>query len=424
MNKIKFVWAVIALMIIPNVAFTQNYTNSPYTRYGYGSLADKAFASQRAMGGIGYGLRNPSMINPMNPASYSGVDSMTFMFDAGVMAQYSWFQDENGKERRLNGNLEYVAIQFPLMKRLGLGVGLEPVSYVGYHYGTTEKLDLINGYAQMEYIGNGGLSKVYGALSYDLFKRLSLGVKVAYLFGDIIHNRIGYISDQTGYNINWIDTLRTSGLVYDLGLQYRQPLGNYKTLVVGLVYTPKTQVHGGIRQGTLGLSSSGTVINSQNYSTTDSVFEMPESYGFGFTLNKLYHYTFGADVLYQRWADAKFYDITNALNNRLKFNIGGEYIPNLMTNNYFNRIRYRAGLFYTNSYVKVQKTGYEDSGYKEYGAGIGVGLPMVDRRSFINLALEYSVVQPEIKAFVKEQYFKITLSYTFNESWFFKQRLQ
>jgi len=419
MNKIKFVWAVIALIIIPNVAFTQNNTNSPYTRYGYGSLADNAFASQRAMGGIGYGLRNPFMINPMNPASYSGVDSMTFMFDVGVMAQYSWFQDEYNKERRLNGNLEYIALQFPLMKGMGLGIGLEPVSYVGYHYGTTEKLDLFDGYAQMEYLGNGGLSKVYGALSYDFFKKLSVGVKVAYLFGDIIHNEILYNTVQNSTTDNKTDTLRTSGLIYDIGLQYRQPVGKFKTLVVGLVYTPKTQVHGGIRQGLISMTSSGTLNNSQNYTTTDSVFEMPESYGFGFTFNKLYHYTFGADVLYQRWADAKFYDQMNMLNNRLKFNIGGEYIPNLMTNNYFNRIRYRAGLNYTNSYIKIN-----DSGYKEYGAGIGLGLPMVDRRSFLNLAFEYSLIQSPVPAFPKEQYFKISLSYTFNESWFFKQRLQ
>ena len=419
MSKNKLVWVVIALMIIPNIAFTQNNTNSPYTRYGYGSLADKAFASQRAMGGIGYGLRNPLMINPMNPASYSGIDSMTFMFDVGVMGQYSWFQDENNKERRLNGNLEYVALQFPLMRKLGLGVGLEPVSYVGYHYGTTEQLNLTNGYAQMEYIGTGGLSKVYGALSYDLFNHLSVGVKVAYLFGDIIHNKIAYISDQTSYNISWIDTLRVSGLTYNFGLQYRQSVGKNKTLVLGLVYTPKLRIHGGIKQGIISTSSGGALINSQNYTTSDSAFEMSESYGFGFTYNKLLHYTFGADVLYERWADAKFYDQTNVLDNRLRINLGGEYIPNLMTNRYFNRVRYRAGLNFTNSYIKIN-----DSGYKEYGASLGVGLPMVDRRSFLNLAFEYSVVQPEIKTFIKEQYFKLTLSYTFNELWFFKQRLQ
>ncbi|MDR2691945.1 MAG: hypothetical protein LBB73_06560, partial [Dysgonamonadaceae bacterium] len=109
MNKIKMVLRVFALAVFPGIAFAQNSTNSPYTRYGYGSLADKAFASQRAMGGIGYGLRSPYMINPMNPASYSGIDSLTFMFDMGAMAQVAWFEDKAGKERKINGNVEYIA---------------------------------------------------------------------------------------------------------------------------------------------------------------------------------------------------------------------------------------------------------------------------------------------------------------------------
>jgi hypothetical protein len=355
----------------------------------------------------------------MNPASYSGVDSLTFMFDLGAMAQFAWFQEDNKKERKLNGNLEYIALQFPLMKKLGFGVGLEPISYVGYHYRITEELDLIDGNAQMEYSGSGGMSRVYGALSYNLFNRLSVGVKFAYLFGDITHDKIGNIADISSYGISWTDTLRTSGLTYDFGLQYHHPAGKNKFWVVGLVYSPKIPIHGRIKEGTLSMSSTGTIINSKNYTTADSVFELPQSYGFGFTYNKLYNYTFGADVLYQNWADAKFYDKTNELNNRLRVSLGGEYIPLMMSNKYYNRIRYRAGLNYTNSYIKVQ-----NSGYKEYGASIGLGLPMVDRRSFINFAFEYSLIHPEVKTFVKEQYFKFTLSYTFNELWFFKQRLQ
>jgi hypothetical protein len=418
MNKIKLGWLAVALTIIPNITFAQNNTNSPYTRYGYGSLADKAFTSQRAMGGIGYGVRSPYMINPMNPASYSGIDSLTFMFDLGMMAQFAWFDDGVHKERKLNGNLEYIGLQFPLIKKMGLGAGLEPVSYVGYYYGTTEKLEVEDGYAQMEYSGSGGLSKVYGSLSYDLFDRLSLGVKVAYLYGDILHHKTQYISDASSYSVNWADTLRATGLTYDFGLQYHHLAGKNKTLVVGLVYSPKIRFHGRVRADTLIRSSGGIIIDSKRPSI-NSVFELPESYGLGFTFNKLYHYMFGADVLYQRWANAKFYDQMNVLNNRLKINLGGEYIPNFMTNKYYNRIRYRAGLSYTDSYLKIK-----DSGYKEYGASIGFGLPMVDRRSFVNLAFEYTLIQPEVKTYIKEQYFKLTLSYTFNELWFFKQKLQ
>jgi hypothetical protein len=408
MDKIKLVLWAVALVAFPNIAFTQNSTNSPYTRYGYGSLADKAFASQRAMGGIGYGVRSPYMINPMNPASYSGIDSLTFMFDLGAMAQFAWFEDDANKERKLNGNLEYVALQFPLLKRMGFGAGIEPVSYVGYHFGGSEVDD--NGYIVREWSGNGGLSKVYGVLSYDLFNKLSLGVKVAYLYGDIIHSKVVYTSETNSTTVGWTDSLRATGLSYDFGLQYHQSVGKNKTLTVGLTCSPELPFRGRVKEG----GADGT-----NYSTSDSIFEMPASYGIGFTYNKLYHYTFGADVLFQRWADAKFYDQTNVLNNRMKINLGGEYIPNLMTNKYYNRIRYRAGLSYTNSYLKIK-----DSGYREYGASIGFGLPMVDRRSYVNLAFEYFLIVPEIKTYIKEQYFKLTLSYTFNEAWFFKQKLQ
>ena len=97
-SQIKSVFWGILLGIIPCIVFAQNTTNSAHTRYGYGYLTDKAFISQRGMGGIGYGLRNSQMINPMNPASFSNIDSLTFMFDMGVTAQVIWFKDSNGKE--------------------------------------------------------------------------------------------------------------------------------------------------------------------------------------------------------------------------------------------------------------------------------------------------------------------------------------
>ena len=68
-------------MLLPLMA--QNNTNSPYTRFGYGDLGERSFGAGRAMGGVGYGLRSPKQINPMNPASYSCMDSLTFLFDFG-----------------------------------------------------------------------------------------------------------------------------------------------------------------------------------------------------------------------------------------------------------------------------------------------------------------------------------------------------
>ena len=76
----KFISLGVLVWLTLLSAGAQNNTASPYTRFGYGELADRSFGAGRAMGGIGVGLRSPKQINPMNPASYSCMDSLTFIF--------------------------------------------------------------------------------------------------------------------------------------------------------------------------------------------------------------------------------------------------------------------------------------------------------------------------------------------------------
>jgi len=425
MHKTKIIILGIIITVISGKICAQNSTNSPYTRFGYGILADKAFISQRSMGGIGYGLRNSQMINPMNPASFSAIDSLTFMFDLGFTAHISWFQDAWNKERKINGNLEYIAFQFPITKKLGIGVGFEPVSFVGYNYKDTVHLPVDDRIVDNIYSGQGGQSRVYGALSYDFFNRVSVGAKISYLFGDISRSNYVTFNSYDIYNTSWSDTLRSYGFLYDFGLQFHQPVGKFKTITVGAVYSPKIRFGAQVMTGERQIDpSSGIVMNSKNSASRDSIFEFPESYGFGFTYNQLGKLIVGADVLYQKWAEAKYYNQTNILSNRLKLNAGGEFIPNRTGNSILQKLHYRAGLSYSNSYLKVK-----NYGYNEYGINLGLGIPFQDRRSltrysFLNLGVEYLLIRPESKALIDEQYFKISLGFTFNESWFFQQRVQ
>ncbi|MDR1764324.1 MAG: hypothetical protein LBR64_10325 [Dysgonamonadaceae bacterium] len=416
MSKVKTVAFIVTFVLSTIIINAQNYSDSPYSMYGYGKLADKAFAAQRGMGGIGYGFRDNHYINPMNPASFSKVDSLTFMFDMGLTGNYATFKDKTGSASDWNGNVDYMAFQFRLLRGLGIGVGLEPFSYVGYSYNdntyTQSSTETDSVYVYRNFSGTGGLSKVYGALSYNFFDRLALGVKVSYMFGDNV--KLKTITPAIGYSSVYADTLRSSGITYDFGLQYVQPLGSRQTLVVGAVFSPKQEINTRIATSEL----RGSVYD-KNYTTTDSIFEIPMSIGIGATYNKLNKTTLGIDALYEKWADARFYNVTGALADRLKISLGGEYIPDANSGKLFSRIRYRAGLNYTNSYIRIG-----GEGYKMIGANIGFGIPMVDRRSFINLALEYSRLIPDVSSYITEQYFQLTLSYTFNQAWFLKQKIQ
>ncbi|GHU87816.1 membrane protein [Bacteroidia bacterium] len=419
MYKIKTILLLVCLAFIQVSLSAQNNTNSPYSRYAYGVLSDQAFGGQRAMGGIGFGLRDPKMINPLNPASFSSVDSMTFMLDLGITGQLAWFNDQGNKDKKFNGNIEYIAMQFPLYKDLGMGVGFKPISYVGYNYGFTTPKD--NNYVTYtSYTGTGGLNQVYGALSYNFFKRFSVGVNAGYIFGNIKHDRQVTSNDATDMVTSLSDTLQSSGFTYDLGIQYTHPLNKDSRIVLGATYTPKTKFNGKVmKTGITYNSSSGVISYSDREVNYDYGFQLPQSFGIGATYTKLNKLTVGADFLLQQWADAEYESKKDTLNNRTKFNAGLEYIPDSRSKNFFKRMKYRAGGYYSDSYVKVQ--GY---GYKEYGASVGIGIPMIDDRSRLNITFEYVTIRPELKTLIDEQYFKFTVSYTFNELWFFKRKIQ
>ena len=115
-------------------------TTSPYSMYGYGILQDGATSSQRQMGGIGYAMQSGRQINAMNPASYASIDSLTFLWDIGANMSMSWRKDMGAEGVRekghgVGGGLDYVTMQFPLSKYMGMSVGLIPYSSVGYTFG-------------------------------------------------------------------------------------------------------------------------------------------------------------------------------------------------------------------------------------------------------------------------------------------------
>jgi len=288
----------------------------------------------------------------------------------------------------------------------------------------TTRLIVDNGLNHYVYTGSGGLSRVYAIFSYDLLQKVSIGVKLSYLFGDVIHN-IQYtpitVSTTNAYITTKADTLRAYGFLYDFGLQYHQPIGKFKILTIGAVYSPKISF--GVKEmiGNPNVDqSSGAIMGQNNTVIRDVAYQMPASYGLGFTYTRLGKLTAGADVLYQQWAGAKFAGKTDTLSNRLKVNAGVEFIPNRTSANLLNRWHYRAGLYYSNSYVNIS-----NSKYNEYGINLGLGIPMQNKRSFLNVALQYSIVQPASNvSMIKEQYLKLSLSYTFSETWFFKQRVQ
>jgi hypothetical protein len=401
----------------------QNNANSPYTRLGYGELADRSFAAGRAMGGLGVGLRNEKQVNVLNPASYTAVDSLTFIFDFGAHAQVSRFKQGDISQSNTNGNVEYMAMLFRLRPGLAFSAGLLPFSYVGYRF-VGEELES----GVPSFIGSGALTELYAGLAWEPWRRrLSIGANAGYLFGRISHQRNVSFSSGEALDIVNVLNLAVRDFKWEAGIQYTHPLGKARRLIFGASYAPNKQLSTDFYEDLqVGASTAGGYATSD---TLNKLFSLPQAYAFGVSFVKENRFTVGAEFRLEEWSKAKFPD--EQFRNKKRLAIGAEYIPDILGRSFFQRVKYRFGMHAANSYVLAEVAGQEGShGYDEYGVSFGFGLPIRtgfsgdDNRSAINLAVQYVTVRPEVSGMVAEDYFRFTLNFTFNEMWFYKLKMR
>lgn len=74
----KLILATLLLGTVISVN-AQSGTNSPYSQYGLGVLSDQTSGFNRGMNGVGLGFHEHNQINYLNPASYSAIDSLSFI---------------------------------------------------------------------------------------------------------------------------------------------------------------------------------------------------------------------------------------------------------------------------------------------------------------------------------------------------------
>lgn len=438
-NKLALVLLVVAILAcVINPVYAQ--TTSPYSRYGYGILKDQSVGLSKGMGGISYGLRNSFSANPCNPASYSRVDSLTFLFDIGVTYNKAKLSEGGNTQNDDNGSLDYITMLMPLSKKLGFSIGLLPYSSVGYSYGSVETTDGVS-YIR-SFSGSGGISQVYAGLGYQTpLKGLSLGANISYLFGSLDYESGIPSLSESGFTISRITSLKIKTLKFDLGLQYVRPVSKKDILTLGAVFTPAMKNSDAKFQTVKNewtVSSSSRVLIAQDVSTQSGQDAgLPASAGLGFTIAHNDNILVGADATFQKWSNVKYTSLMGdemtdetRFNDRWKYNLGAEYMIDPYGRSFIHRVKFRGGLNYGNSYLnfKEKSTG-EIKGYNEYGGTVGFGIPLRDsqaygnRISYLNINFEYKKVKPELKNMISEEYFGVSVNVNINELWFFKKKV-
>ena len=159
MNRIL---ASFVLATLTTSAFAQSNTNSPYSQFGLGDLTDQSVSFNKGMNGVGLAMRRGNEVNPMNPASYSSIDSLTFLFDAGMSGQITNYNENGKKFNGKSGGFDYATALFRAFKNVGVSFGVLPYSNIGYDYMVTGYLDdREKTAAASEYSGDGGLHQLF-----------------------------------------------------------------------------------------------------------------------------------------------------------------------------------------------------------------------------------------------------------------------
>lgn len=431
----KNIISVLVLSALSISVFAQSGTNSPYSQYGLGVLTDQGNSFNRGMNGVGIAMSKHDQVNYLNPASYSQIDSLSFIFDTGLSLQITNFEEKGVKKNAKNADFEYAVGGFRLAKRFGLAFGVIPFSNIGYNYSNSGELQFegtntITTYTN-SFTGSGGIHEVFVGVGVMPVKGFSVGVNGGYLWGDINKSISNSYSD--GYINSLTKTYAASVGSYklDFGFQYAANISKNDVVTIGATYGVGHKLGADMLFTNTSTNSQTSVVDEQTFTAADAL-ELPTEIaaGMSYTNGKL---LVGADYSLQKWGDVEypaykevggirqFVASKGLFSDRQKYNVGAEYCPNPKGRSVSSRIRYRLGVSYTSPYLKINNV----EGPKEISLSCGFAIPVINaynNRSILNISAQW--VNASSKNLITENTFRINVGFTFNERWFAKWKFE
>ena len=411
-EKLAAVTAILSVMLLPGNVQAQNGVLSPYSRYGIGLLSDQSSGITQAMGGVGAGFREDNTLNLKNPASYSSVDTLTFVADLGLTMQNANFEENGVKMNARNAFVDHMAMQFRIRPRIGMTVGFTPYSNVGYQYSSTSVVRRDEDgeiKSSNTYSGSGGLRQFIVGLGWRPTDWLSVGFNGSYLTGDITHQIYNsYTSEYVQARVKTYDA-EMGAFKFDLGAQGTIKTGESNRLVLGVTYSPMQKLESEVLITDVHSSSDTTRL-------TDA-FRLPEQISAGFSY-KFRNSLIAADVSYQSWSKALFFGEEGGAD-RLQAALGFRFCPDESSRNILKHSHYQAGVHFAQHYINVGG----NKGPMEFGLSAGFSVPIsnaYNSMSFLHVSAQYTRIQPQVKGMITENYLGINIGVTFLERWFMK----
>ncbi|MCK5824372.1 MAG: hypothetical protein KAG96_03100 [Ichthyobacteriaceae bacterium] len=445
-NSVK---VLLLMLMIPVLGISQSLSTSPYSAFGLGEQKYNGPAESVNMGGLGSIYMDNIHVNPQNPATYSFL-SITNL-SVGVYGEQVTMKTDTQTEQGNHSGISHLVMGIP-MGKFGAAFGIMPTSSTGYDITSVKSIfdsqlatDRFDGnYERINrYTGFGGMNRFFVGTSYSPVKGLSVGVNAGYNFGNLSRTVSQHVPPvllieegkptEMLYEGNQFQTkeeerIQISAWNFDTGLIYRGDFKEDLKYTVGLTYGfgGDTEINYTHYMYTFaldgyegGVGARDTIIGSDF--ETDKL-TLPKKGSIGFSIGNYSKWMIGVDYKFADPIDLEFgteFDGFKAVKSQ-KYSLGGYFTPkynSLMS--YWDKVTYRAGIKYKEIGLNIYGTNIVD-----YSVNFGLGLPVGNGMSNINIGGSYGVRGTTDNGLMKEDYFSFVLNMSLGDRWFKKVKYQ
>ena len=394
---------------------------STYSRYGIGDILYNAGGTRMGNGGTSIANLSPFSINRINPAGLTGLRYVRF---AGGFS-YSAITTKDQTQSAFNGNGSFTGLSFglPLWGEYGLAIsaGLYPYSSIGYK--VRIPTDQFGVHYDVDYIGEGGLSKSSFAVALRPLNSLSIGLSYNYLFGNLrmMWQTLSTTSNFVGSEITRSTEVHgssfTAGCIYTgLGSLIGAPV--IEPLSIGAMVTTTASLSTTYR--TIYEYSTGRDTTAGEKGT----LSIPLAYGVGISYRLGSRLILSSDIYTQDCQNMKLNGSAYSdLRRSIRYALGAEYLasPEPSTS-YAEHISYQVGCAYHQTYYRIQGEPID-----EFSFSAGLTIPIIYDTK-LTIASEYlirgttkQITGPGVSTpiqLVQDNTFRLNIELGLGELWF------
>ncbi|MDP3352233.1 MAG: hypothetical protein Q8S44_00645, partial [Flavobacteriaceae bacterium] len=334
-------------------------------------------------------------------------------------------------EKGLTSTASYFALGFPIGEKMGFSFGLMPKSSVGYNLYIENKdsNDEITDITLLK--GNGGTNRVFTGVGYNVLKDFNIGLEAEYVFGNIENQTIKQVRDVQ-LATKYLNTNYLNGFGLKLGTNYKTKIYNEIKLYTGLTVSLENDLNTDRKEYIYSLTySNGTEIprDTAYFHEAKSSIVKPLKTAIGLGVGKNEKWFAGLEYSFQDALKFNTGVLTTAkaqYQKSSKLSVGGFYTPNYNSiSSYWNRVTYRVGMKFEQTGLMVNATTNPNqyTGIDDFGITFGVGLPIGNQLSNVNLGFEIGKRGKTDLGLIQENYFNIKVSLSLNDKWFNKAKI-